>query len=223
MEKRERKHVSLAACLLGTLVLLWPVCALAQQGAAGDGGAAAVGGADDLDKLLDMDVSQLSKVSVVAPALQTEVTTVSRQESTIGRSPAAVFVITNEMIRRSGAKTIPDLLRMVPGVNVARIDANKWAVSIRGSNGRFANKLLVQIDGRSVYTPLFGGVYWDVQDVVFEEGRSDRVEIRGFEICEVQATDFGSETARETLYVERHGRSLRLKFWFGQPQRGKRG
>ena len=66
----------------------------------------------------------------------------------MGQSPAAVFVITNEMIRRSGAKTIPEVLRMVPGVEVAQIDSNKWAVSIRGFGGRFANDLLVQIDGR---------------------------------------------------------------------------
>ena len=134
--------------------------------------------ANDLDSLLeaaDKDVTQLSKVSVASPALDAEVTSVSRQESTVGRSPAAVFVITNEMIRRSGARTIPAVLRMAPGVNVARIDANKWAVSIRGSNGRFANKLLVQIDGRTVYTPLFGGVFWDVQDVVFED--VERIEV----------------------------------------------
>ena len=134
--------------------------------------------ADNLDSLLkaaDEDVSQLAKVSVASPALAEEVTTVSRQESTVGRSAAAVFVVTNEMIRRSGARTIPDVLRMVPGVNVASIDANKWAVSIRGSNGRFANKLLVQIDGRTVYTPLYGGVFWDVQDLVFED--IERIEV----------------------------------------------
>ena len=94
---------------------------------------------DDLDQLLnlaDQDVSQLARVHVAAPALQMEVSTVSRQQSTVGRSPAAVFVITNEMIRRSGARSIPEVLRMAPGVNVARIDANKWAVSIRGFNGR---------------------------------------------------------------------------------------
>ena len=138
---------------------------------------------DELDSLLniaDEDVGQLSSVSVAArnaaaPALQTEVSTVSRQKSTVGRSPAAVFVISNEMIRRSGARTIPDALRMVPGVQVARIDSSKWAVSIRGSNGRFANKLLVQIDGRSVYTPLFGGVFWDVQDVLLED--VERIEV----------------------------------------------
>lgn len=133
-------------------------------------------GDDEVDDLLDMadkDVGQLSNVQVakasVAPALDTAVSTVERKSSTVGKTPAAVFVITNEMIRRSGARSIPEVLRMAPGVNVARIDGNKWAVSIRGFNGRFANKLLVQIDGRSVYNPLFGGVYWDVQNVVLED------------------------------------------------------
>lgn len=143
--------------------------------------------ADDLDRLLEMaetDVESLSKVNVssagppvsmAAPSIRTEVTTVSRQKSTIGKSPAAVFVITNEMIRRSGARSIPDALRMAPGVQVARIDSNKWAVTIRGFNGRFSNKLLVQIDGRTVYTPLFGGVFWDVQDVLLED--IERIEV----------------------------------------------
>lgn len=137
---------------------------------------------DELDSLLDLadrDVGALSSVNVsrntMAPALNTEVTTVNRQKSTIGRSPAAVFVVSNEMIRRSGARSIPDVLRMVPGVQVARIDSSKWAVSIRGSNGRFANKLLVQIDGRTVYTPLFGGTFWDVQDVLLED--VERIEV----------------------------------------------
>jgi iron complex outermembrane receptor protein len=132
----------------------------------------------DLDALLelaDQDLAQLSRVDVTAPALAMEVSTVSRQVTTVGRSPAAVFVITNEMIRRSGARCIPEVLRMAPGVEVARVDANKWAISIRGFNGRFANKLLVQIDGRSVYTPLFGGVFWDVQDVVLED--VERIEV----------------------------------------------
>lgn len=133
---------------------------------------------DDLDQLLSLaegDVEQLSQVKVVAPALQEVVSTVSRQKSTVGKSPAAVFVITNEMIRRSGARSVPEVLRMAPGVQVHRIDANKWAVSIRGFADRFANKLLVQIDGRSVYTPLFAGVYWDVQDVLLED--VERIEV----------------------------------------------
>ncbi len=79
------------------------------------------------------------------------------------------------MIRRSGAQSIPEVLRMAPGVNVAKIDANTWSVTIRGFAGPFANKLLVQIDGRSVYTPLFGGVFWAAQDVLLED--VDRIEV----------------------------------------------
>ena len=147
----------------------------AESGAEAGGMAADGGDLDELLALAEQDVSQLSRVSVAAPALQTEVSTVSRQVSTVGRSPAAVFVITNEMIRRSGARCLPEVLRMAPGVEVARLDANKWAVSIRGFNSRFANKLLVQMDGRSVYTPLFGGVFWDVQNIVLED--IERIEV----------------------------------------------
>ena len=93
----------------------------------------------------------------------------------MGRSPAAVFVITNEMIRRSGAKTIPEVLRMVPGVEVCQIDSNKWSVSIRGFGGRFGNYLLVQVDGRAVYDPVFGSTFWDVQDVMLED--VERIEV----------------------------------------------
>ncbi len=90
-------------------------------------------------------------------------------------TPAAIFVITQEDIRRSGATSIPEVLRLAPGVEVARIDANHWSVAIRGLAGQFSKDLLVLIDGRSVYTPLFAGVYWDVQDVVLED--VDRIEV----------------------------------------------
>ena len=130
---------------------------------------------DDILSLADESLESLSAKDVVVPSMDMQVSTVSRTESTVGRSPAAVFVISNEMIRRSGATSIPEVLRMAPGVQVARIDANKWAVTIRGFTGRFANKLLVQIDGRSIYTPLFGGVWWDVQDVVLED--VERIEV----------------------------------------------
>src|ERR1700744_3507757 len=79
------------------------------------------------------------------------VTSVSGKEQKLSRAAAAVFVITQEDIRRSGATNIPDVLRMAPGVNVARIDASTWAVSIRGFNSRYSDKILVLIDGRSVY------------------------------------------------------------------------
>ncbi len=103
------------------------------------------------------------------------VTSTSRRPQSVAESAAAVFVITQEDIRRSGVTSIPEALRMVPGVQVARIDANKWAISARGFNGRFANKLLVMIDGRSVYTPLFSGVLWDAQDTVLED--IERIEV----------------------------------------------
>ncbi len=103
------------------------------------------------------------------------VTTVSRGESTVGQSAAAVFVITPEMIRRTGATTFPEILRMVPGMDVARIDSNKWAVSARGFNDRFASKLLVQVDGRAVYNPIFSGVLWDSQDYVLAD--IERIEV----------------------------------------------
>jgi len=100
--------------------------------------------------------------------MNVKVTSASKTEQNMSQVAAAVFVITQEDIRRSGATNIPDLLRMVPGVDVAQINANNWAVSARGFNGQFANKLLVLIDGRAVYTPLLGGVNWDTQDVPLE-------------------------------------------------------
>ncbi len=143
----------------------------------------------------DMKLEDLARQDVVVPALSTPVTTVERQESTVGRSPAAVFVITPEMIRRSGARTIPDVLRMAPGVDVARINAHTWAISIRGFNQRFANKLLVQIDGRVVYNGTFGGVYWDQQDVVLED--VERIEvIRG-----PQTTMWGSNAVNGVINI----------------------
>ncbi|MGB5306477.1 MAG: TonB-dependent receptor, partial [Gammaproteobacteria bacterium] len=104
-----------------------------------------------------------------------EVTSVSKKPQKQADVAAALSVITDEDIRKWGVTTIPDALRRVPGVQVARIDSNKWAITARGSNSRFANKLLVLIDGRSVYTPLFAGVYWDMQDVVLED--IDRIEV----------------------------------------------
>ena len=104
-----------------------------------------------------------------------EVTSVSKKPEKATEAAAAVFVITQEDIRRSGATHIPEVLRMVPGVEVARVDSNKWAVSIRGFNNLFARKLLVLIDGRSVYTGLFSGTFWDTQDTVLED--IERIEV----------------------------------------------
>ncbi len=104
-----------------------------------------------------------------------EVTSVSRKEQTLSKTGAAVFVINQEDIRRSGATGIPDVLRMAPGVEVAQIDSNQWAVSIRGFNGLYSNKVLVLIDGRTLYVDSFSGVFWDQVDVPLED--IDRIEI----------------------------------------------
>lgn len=127
------------------------------------------------DDILNMDIDQLAQVKLTAPSLDVPVTTVSKELSTVGKSPAAVFVITNEMIRRSGATCVPEALRLAPGVDVARINANMWAITIRGFNGPFSRKLLVLIDGRAVYSPVFGGVFWDTQNVLLED--VDRIEV----------------------------------------------
>ena len=119
-------------------------------------------------------VPDVSKMSL-EDLMNVEVTSVSKHTQRVADAAAAIFVITQEDIRRSGAANIPEALRMVPGIQVARIDQNKWAISSRGFNGRFDNKLLVLIDGRSVYTPLFSGVYWNVQDVMLED--VDRIEV----------------------------------------------
>ena len=104
-----------------------------------------------------------------------EVTSVSKKAQKMSQAAAAVFVITQEDIRRSGATNLPDLLRMVPGMDVSQINANDWAISARGFNQQFSNKLLVLIDGRAVYTPLLGGVNWDTQDVPLED--IERIEV----------------------------------------------
>lgn len=106
-----------------------------------------------------------------------DVSTASRYPIPRSEIPAAVFVITQDEIRRSGARSIPDALRLVPGVEVAQEGSYSWDVTMRGFNGDLSNKLLVLIDGRSVYSPLFAGVFWDVQDYFLED--IDRIEVVG--------------------------------------------
>ena len=114
--------------------------------------------------------------------LNTEVTSASRKAQSQQSVAAAVFVITREDIARSGARNLPDLLAMAPGIEVARIGNDRWAVSARGFNGRFANKLQVLKDGRSLYSPLFSGVFWEVEDTVLED-------IERIECCRRPKTD----------------------------------
>ena len=150
---------------------------------------------EGMDDILNADISQLSRTSVSAPSFNLEVSTVSRTESTVGKTPAAIFVITQDMIRRSGARSIPEVLRMAPGVHVAKINSSNWSVSIRGFSSKFTNKLLVQIDGRSVYTPLFGGVVWNMQNVMLED--VERIEvIRG-----PQATVWGANAVNGVINI----------------------
>jgi iron complex outermembrane receptor protein len=107
--------------------------------------------------------------------LEIEVTSVARRPQRVADSAAAIFVLTQDDIRRSGATSIPEALRLVPGLYVARVDSNVWVVNSRGFSSRFSAKLLVLLDGRAVYTPVFSGVLWDVQDTALED--IDRIEV----------------------------------------------
>src|ERR1017187_10340497 len=104
-----------------------------------------------------------------------QVTSVAKKEQKLSQAGAAIYVITAEDIRRSGATNIPDLLRMAPGVEVAQVNGNSWAISIRGFNGLYANKVLVLIDGRSAYNQTFSGTMWNQQQVPLED--IERIEV----------------------------------------------
>ncbi len=119
----------------------------------------------------DVDLRDLSFEEL----LDVQVTSASKKSESVADTAAAVTVITQEDIRRSGALNLAEAIRLAPGVQVAAIDSANWAISSRGFNDLFANKLLVMIDGRPVYTPMFSGVYWDVQDTIMDD--IDRIEI----------------------------------------------
>ena len=120
---------------------------------------------------LPQDLSQLK----LEDLMNIEVTSVSKKEQKLSKAASAVFVITSDDIARSGANNVPDLLRMVPGVDVAQINSSKWAISIRGFNGQYSNKLLVLLDGRTIYSPMLSGVFWDAQDMPLDN--IDRIEV----------------------------------------------
>ena len=107
--------------------------------------------------------------------MELEVTSAAKKPQRLFETDAAIHVITQEDIRRSGATSIPEALRLAPGINVGRINGGLWSVGIRGFGGRFANKLLVLMDGRTLYTPLFGGVIWETHDTVLED--IERIEV----------------------------------------------
>ncbi len=133
---------------------------------AGAAGAADPSARADSRRLADLSIEELMNISV---------TSVAKKETKLADSPAAISVITQEDIRRSGLTSLPELLRTVPGLEVARVSGNQWAISARGFNDQFANKLLVLVDGRAIYTPIFGGVFWNAQDMVLED--LDRIEV----------------------------------------------
>jgi iron complex outermembrane recepter protein len=117
--------------------------------------------------LVQLSLAELGRV---------EVTSTSKEPEEVWKTPAAVFVLTQDDIRRSGVTSIPEALRLVPGVQVSRIDEDHWAVGIRGFADQFSKSMLVLIDGRSLYTPLFAGVYWALQDGVMLED-VERIEV----------------------------------------------
>jgi len=116
--------------------------------------------------LADMNIEDLANI---------EITSVSKHAEKLSEAAASLYVITHEDLQRSSATSLPEALRLAPNLQVARIDARNYAVTARGFNDAFANKLLVLIDGRTVYSPLFSGVFWDAQDVVLED--VDRIEV----------------------------------------------
>lgn len=137
------------------------LCALAAAACAGAAHAATLAA-----NLADLSLEQLSNIVV---------STVSGREEPLSSAPASIYVITGNDIRRSGALSLPEALRLAPNLQVARVDANQWAISARGFNNVLANRLLILIDGRTVYTPLFAGTFWEAQDVLLED--VERIEV----------------------------------------------
>ncbi len=129
-------------------------------------GPVVAGSADAAEHLLELSLEDLMNV---------EVTSVSKKAESKHHAAAAITVITADDLRRGGFTSVPEALRIVPGLQVARIDASRWAISIRGFRQEFSNKLLVMIDGRSLYTPLFGGVVWAEQNFAMED--IERIEV----------------------------------------------
>ncbi len=143
-------HTSIRTLLVrGVLLTLLPAC-----------------GAQTVKDLTDLTINEL---------LNIKVTSASRKPKSLRTTAAAVFVITSEDIRRSGIQLVPDLLRLAPGVQVSRLDAGNWAISIRGFSTDFSNKLMVLVDGQSIYNEEYGGVFWDTEQMPVEN--IERIEV----------------------------------------------
>jgi iron complex outermembrane recepter protein len=124
------------------------------------------GAGEQIASLADLSLEELSSIRI---------TSVARRPEPLKDAAASVYVITGDDIRRSGVRSLPEALRLAPNLQVARIDAGQYAISARGFNNSVGNKLLVLIDGRTVYTPVFSGVFWDQQDVMLED--VERIEV----------------------------------------------
>lgn len=142
---------------------VWLSCWLAMGAMASTGTVAA---ATVASALADLTLEQLGEIRVTA---------VSGRPERVQDAPAAVYVITAQDIRRSAATRLPEVLRLAPNLQVAQVSADLWAISARGSNTAIANKLLVLLDGRTIYSTLFAGVIWDMHDVMLED--IERIEV----------------------------------------------
>jgi len=161
------------------LLFLFMICQIANFGFAAPNGFVD-------NKIMEMPLEDLMNMTI---------STVSRKPQNMSDTAAAVFVISQEDIRRSSANSIPELLRMAPGLAVARIDANKWSVTSRGFSGRFADDLLVMVDGRTVFSPLFAGTFWEALDLPLED--IERIEvIRG-----PSGTIWGANAANGAIHI----------------------
>src|SRR6266850_4034977 len=142
----------------------------------------------------DSSAEALKQLSI-EQLMNLQVTSVSKRPERLSQTASAIQVITQQDIRRSGVSSLAEALRLASNLQVAQIDSRQWAISARGFNGTAANKLLVLIDGRTVYTPLFSGVFWDVQDVLLED--VDRIEV----ISGPGATLWGSNAVNGVINV----------------------
>ncbi len=140
----------------------------------------------DTDTLVDFSLEQLTNLKV---------TSVSKKTEKLSEAAASIYVISAEDIRRNGATTIPEALRLAPNLQVARVDADRYAISARGFNSTTANKLQVLIDGRIAYTPLYSGVFWDVQNVMMED--IERIEV----ISGANTTVWGSNAVNGVINI----------------------
>lgn len=150
-----RSVILTSAAKAGFVWLAFPVLALAASPLPVESG-----------QLSDLSIEELSEI---------EISSVSRRPEPLHKAAAAIYVINRDDIRRAGASSLPEILRLAPNLQVAQLDASRYAISARGFNSTSANKLLVLIDGRTVYTPLFSGVFWDVQDTLLED--IERIEV----------------------------------------------